>query len=133
MLIIRRSVALLPPRINDVETGRTPQYPDVQPLHVSFPPDRVFHVVSEVAGRQQRWTVTKVDPAARTLIAEARTSLWRFVDDVTIRVEPEADGSVVNMRSRSRVGVGDFGANAKRIRAFLKQLDRAVKSAENGR
>lgn len=123
-------MALIPPRINDVETGRTPQYPDVQPLHVGLPPERVFSVVSEVAGRQKRWTVVKVDPQARVLTAEARTALWRFCDDVTIRVEPEAGGSVVQMRSKSRVGIGDFGANAKRIREFLRAVDRTMKSAD---
>src|SRR6476619_1527881 len=78
----KRRVALIPPRINDVETGRTPQYPDVQPLHVGLPPERVFTVVSEVAGRHKRRTVGKVDPHARVLTAEARTALWRFCDDV---------------------------------------------------
>ena len=123
-------MGLLPPRINDVQTGRTPQYPEVQPLHVKRPADEVFSAVAKLAGTQNRWTVVKVDPQTKTLAAEARTKLWRFVDDVTITVEDEAGGSVVNMRSRSRVGVSDFGANAKRIKSFLRRLERAL--ASNG-
>lgn len=119
------------PRINDVQTGRTPQYPDVQPLHVKRPPDEVFSAVAQLAGTQKRWTVVKVDPQTRTLAAEARTKLWRFVDDVTVTVEAEPGGSVVNMRSRSRVGKGDLGTNAKRIKSFLRRLERTL--ATNGR
>ncbi len=119
-------MGLLPPRINDVQTGRTPQYPDVQPLHVKRPSAEVFSMAAKLAGTQNRWTVVKVDPQSRTLAAEARTKLWRFVDDVTITVEDEPGGSVVNMRSRSRLGKSDFGTNAKRIKSFLRRLDRAL-------
>lgn len=121
-------MGLLPPRINDVETGRTPQYPDVQPLHVEMTADRVFAAAAAVAGRMPRWTVVKVDRTARTLAAEARTRLWRFTDDVTIRVEEQGGGALVHMRSRSRVGKGDFGANADRIRRFLAALRREIDS-----
>ena len=121
----------IPPRINDVQTGRTPQYPDVQPLHVKRPADEVFSAAAKLAGSMERWTVVKVDPQTRTLVAEARTRLWRFVDDVTITVEEEPGGSVVNMRSRSRVGKSDLGTNAKRIKSFLRRLEGALKS--NGR
>ena len=43
------------------------------------------------------------------------TRLFRFVDDVAIRVRPRGAGSVVDLRSNSRVGGGDLGANAERI------------------
>jgi uncharacterized protein (DUF1499 family) len=118
----------LPPRINDIQTGRTPQYPEVQPLHVKRAPDDVFSAAAKLAGSQNRWTVVKVDPQSRTLAAEARSKLWRFVDDVTITVEEEPGGSVVNMRSRSRLGKSDFGVNAKRITSFLRRLARALES-----
>ena len=122
----------LPPRINDVETGRTPQYPDVQPLHVPLSPDQVFLAVSAVAGRMRRWTVVRVDPGKRLLQAEARTRLVRFVDDVTIRVEAEAGGASVRMRSRSRVGISDLGVNAARIRSFLRRVAGELKAGGNG-
>jgi len=46
----------------------------------------------------------------------------RFRDDITIRVRPAASGSRVDVRSRSRVGRDDLGANAARIRRFLREL-----------
>jgi uncharacterized protein (DUF1499 family) len=42
---------------------------------------------------------------------------------VTIRVSEERGHAVVNVRSRSRVGRGDLGVNARRIRAYLRALD----------
>ena len=42
-----------------------------------------------------------------------------FKDDIAIRVRAAAEGSVIDLRSVSRVGVGDIGANARRIRAFI--------------
>lgn len=119
-------MGLLPPRINDVETGRTPQYPDVQPLAVRAPAEKVFGAISAVAGRMDRWTVVKVDRATHTLLAEARSKLWRFIDDVTVRVEADGAGSRVHMRSRSRMGKSDFGANAARIRTFLRLVAREL-------
>jgi uncharacterized protein (DUF1499 family) len=48
------------------------------------------------------------------------TTFWfGFKDDVVIRVRPTADGSRVDIRSKSRVGRSDVGANAARIEAFL--------------
>jgi uncharacterized protein (DUF1499 family) len=60
------------------------------------------------------------------LSCEAVTGLFRFVDDVTVWVSEEAGEAVVKVRSKSRVGKGDLGANAKRIRAFLAALERAL-------
>lgn len=52
---------------------------------------------------------------------EATTALMKFTDDVVVQVKPFGQsGSVVNMRSRSRVGSGDWGANWKRI-CYLNQ------------
>jgi hypothetical protein len=40
-----------------------------------------------------------------------------------VEVRPRDDGgSTVAMRSKSRLGKGDLGANARRIRAFLADL-----------
>ena len=52
------------------------------------------------------------------------TTLWfGFKDDIVIRISPSGSGSRVDMRSKSRVGRSDLGANAARIRAFLGRLE----------
>lgn len=118
-------MALFQPPI--VETGRTPGHPDLQPLHLKVTPERAFSAVSSVAGKIGSWTVVKVDPVGKTLVAEARSRPWGM-DDVVVRVEPEADGAVVHMRSSSRRGWVDFGANAARIRKFLERVAKAAKT-----
>jgi len=54
------------------------------------------------------------------------------VDDVTIRVRPASGQSVsVDVLSRSRVGKGDFGANARRIAQFLEALDSTLSPSKS--
>lgn len=110
-----------------VETGRTPKHPELQPLHLKVAPDRAFSAVAAVAGRIKSWTVTKVDPVGRTLVAEARSGILGFLDDVVVRVEAEAGGSVVHMRSSSRRAVMDLrSVHAKRIRRFLERVQKSA-------
>ncbi|MBI2080324.1 MAG: DUF1499 domain-containing protein [candidate division NC10 bacterium] len=122
----RVGVFSLWPVINRVETGATPEYPALQPLTVALPAGRVFNVALAVARTLPRWTVVKADPATGLIEAEARTRLWRFVDDVTIRVAAKAGRTTVSVISASRVGRGDLGQNARNIRAFLGALRRAL-------
>ena len=44
-------------------------------------------------------------------------------------IAPQGDGSVVDVRSLSRVGGSDFGTNAKRVRAYLKRVATASGAA----
>jgi uncharacterized protein (DUF1499 family) len=63
------------------------------------------------------------DPEAGEIRAEARTPRLGFVDDVRIRARPLSGGGTrVDVRSTSRVGIYDFGTNARRIRAYLERL-----------
>ena len=55
--------------------------------------------------------------------AVARTPIMGFRDDVVIRVSPLAQGARVDLRSASRYGLHDFGANAARVRALLEDID----------
>jgi uncharacterized protein (DUF1499 family) len=51
--------------------------------------------------------------------------VFRFVDDVLVRVRPaDGGGALVDVRSKSRDGRGDLGVNAARIRAFAEKLPR---------
>jgi len=50
------------------------------------------------------------------------TKFFGFKDDIAIRVSATADGSKIDIRSKSRVGRGDVGTNARRIRAYAERL-----------
>jgi uncharacterized protein (DUF1499 family) len=112
---------LIWPTINDVSTGATPQYADVQPQKFKRPPEQVFDAALETA-RAMGWDVIEIDREQRTIEAVATTRLFHFKDDVTVTVTGEGDQTQVNVRSRSRVGKGDLGTNARRIRAFQAEL-----------
>ncbi len=70
--------------------------------------------------------MTGENPEQGEIQAVATTRLCRFKDDVTVTVQPEGAGVVVNVRSHSRIGKGDLGANARRIRLFQAELAKRV-------
>jgi uncharacterized protein (DUF1499 family) len=97
-------------------------YGTLQPLQLSMDPDQAFKTVMTLASDMHRWTITYIDPKTRTLEGVATTHMFRFQDDFVIQVRPAPNGSLVEMRSKSRDGKGDVGANYKRINTFFKML-----------
>ncbi len=117
------------PLINDVETGATTQYPDIQPQTFVLDPHTTLEECEAVARTLRRWTVVTVEIAERRIEAIYRTKVIGFKDDVTIRVgATDNGGAIVTVRSRSRVGKGDFGQNARTIRSFQTALSAAVRA-----
>jgi uncharacterized protein (DUF1499 family) len=114
-------LGLIWPRINDVRTGETPQYPDIQPQRFNQPGDKVFAAALGTA-QSLGWEIRLTEPQQGIIEAVATTRLLKFKDDVTITVTQENGASVVNVRSKSRIGKGDLGTNARRIRAFQAEL-----------
>jgi uncharacterized protein (DUF1499 family) len=100
-------------------------YPDLQPIRIPIEADRAYS--SAVAQADSMgWTLTHQDPQAREFEAYDETALFHFIDDISVRVRPDGpDASVIDVRSKSRDGRGDIGANARRIRAFSGALERA--------
>ena len=109
--------------IHDVRTGETDAYPDLEPLDLPLGPGPAFAAALAAARSMPGWTIVVADPEAGEIRAEARTSRLGFVDDVRIRARPLSGGGTrVDVRSTSRVGIYDFGTNARRIRAYLERL-----------
>lgn len=87
----------------------------------------VWDAALAIARGTRGWTVTASDPLAGEIVAESATRMWKFVDDVWIRISLDEDGQTrVDMTSASRVGRADLGTNARRIARFLHALDRHV-------
>ncbi|MBL8191115.1 MAG: DUF1499 domain-containing protein [Acidobacteria bacterium] len=120
-------LGLIWPRINDVKTGATPQYADLQPQRFTQPPEKVFAAALEVS-QAQGWEIRESKPEQGIIEAVATTRLFKFKDDVTITITSEGASTVVNMRSKSRVGKGDLGTNARRIRAFQLELAKKLQA-----
>jgi hypothetical protein len=100
----------------------TPAYQDLQPIRVARPPVDVLREAESTA-RALGWEVASSDAVSGTIVASETTKLFRFVDDIAIRVRDDGTGgSVVDVRSKSRDGQGDIGANAARIRRFYEVM-----------
>lgn len=98
-------------------------YGDLETLRLAMTPADVIRKAARLV-RERGWEIAKVDTAAGTLEATDTSRFFRFKDDVVVRARaaPGGSGSLVDMRSISRVGGSDVGMNARRVRAFLKDL-----------
>lgn len=99
-------------------------YTDLNSLHVDEPALQVHQRAKAIAlSKPFSWTITQEMDNYGGFEAIATTQLFRWNDDVIVRIRPEGDKAcVVDVRSRSREGKGDLGANARRIRRFLEAL-----------
>ena len=105
-------------------------WPEIVTRRFSVGSDLLFLVTRRLV-EEEGWKVTEMlnpagDGERGRIEAVARTLVFGFEDDVVIRVLPEPSGSRIDMRSSIRWGSHDFGRNARRIRAFLDELDRRV-------
>jgi uncharacterized protein (DUF1499 family) len=98
-------------------------YPDIKPVEVESRPPTAFARALDTAKRMG-WAIVAADPVAGRIEATATTPWFGFKDDVVIRITPEPGGSRLDIRSVSRVGQSDLGANAARIRAYVELLNK---------
>ena len=96
-------------------------YPDIKPLFVKAPPRETTQRALDAA-RAMGWEVVFSDAPTGRIEATDTTAWFGFKDDIVIRIRPESEGSRIDVRSVSRVGLSDLGANAKRIKGFLARL-----------
>jgi uncharacterized protein (DUF1499 family) len=112
--------------INDVTTGKTPEYPELQSRVYDSSPENTTVFAAAAASRLPGWKVIRTDPAAHVVICEVKTPLGLFTDDVTVRIEPFGpvrETSRVEIRSHSRVGRADLGQNARHIQELQEAMD----------
>ena len=99
-------------------------YGAVEPLKMPEAPDDAFKVVAKKAAEMPSWQLTGTDPQARTIEGVCSSGLFHFQDDFVIQVRPDpsGSGSLLEMRSKSRDGVGDLGVNYNRIKRFFAKV-----------
>jgi uncharacterized protein (DUF1499 family) len=120
------------PKMAELQNA-TPVYHNLQALEVPGSPDDVYKRVEIIAGEFPGWQVTYRDTARHTVEGVATSTLFQFKDDFVIQVRsaPEAGKSLVEMRSKSRDGKGDLGANYNRIESFFKALQDPPRGVAN--
>ena len=105
-------------------------YGDIRSVRVNEPVATVIAKAERLA-KARGWDVAMSLPEEGRLEATETSAFFQFKDDVILRVRPSdtGAGSIVDMRSVSRVGQSDLGMNAKRVRSFLADLTGTVTAA----
>lgn len=124
-----RFVAVVPLRqganpldvLPDVIAQQKKGYPDIAPVLLDATPVQAYER-AEKAARALGWEIVAAVPGEGRIEATDTSLLFGFKDDIVIRVVAQGSGSRVDARSVSRVGRGDFGVNASRIRKFMDAL-----------
>lgn len=101
-------------------------YPQVASLSLDIDADMAFELARKAAVNRRWQIVEAIRPGGRVgngrIEAVARGLILNRPDDVTVRVRPRADGTRIDVRSASRIGARDLGANADRVRAYLDEV-----------
>jgi len=100
-------------------------YPDIAPLILDVPSDKAFEKAL-AAAEMQGWQIVNADKNKGVIEATEMTFWFGFKDDIVVRIAPQGSGSRIDIRSLSRVGKSDVGANADRIRKYLATLKKSA-------
>jgi uncharacterized protein (DUF1499 family) len=105
----------------DVIAQQLEAYPDLETIRSGLSYNDAYALALETA-QSLGWEIVRDDVNGGFIEAFDTTAIMNFTDDVVIRVRNSGDGSAIDLRSASRVGVSDLGANAERIRAFAARF-----------
>lgn len=102
-------------------------YPDIEPLMVTLPPVAAYEAARTIIEKRKWRIVDTREPQLNRregrIEAVARTPIMGFRDDIVVRVRATSAGARIDIRSASRYGRYDFGANASRIRSLIEDIE----------
>jgi len=96
-------------------------YPDIKPLTFDVSPEEVFDR-SMAAAEQMGWEIVFADVNEGRIEATDTTFWFRFKDDIVIDISTDRVNTILQARSKSRVGRSDVGKNAARLREFFSLI-----------
>ncbi len=108
--------------IINIPEAQLKAYPDVKPIVLEGVSTTDAFSRALEAVKKQKWTLVTAKPEEGRIEAWDKTFWFGFIDDVVIRVTATDGGSKIDVRSLSRVGGGDVGKNAERIRGYTQTL-----------
>ncbi|MFP8489973.1 DUF1499 domain-containing protein [Gracilimonas sp. Q87] len=97
-------------------------YPDISPIETSLSYDEAYNKALDTA-KDMPWTLVNESREEGKIEAYEKLPWYGFIDDVVIRVDTTETGSRIDIRSKSRIGRGDLGINAERIRSYVKEFN----------
>jgi uncharacterized protein (DUF1499 family) len=108
---------------NTVETSEQPVFPELKTPAYDLPADTVYKHALDTVDKLQ-WQLKPQSPESHEIHAVVQTPVLGFRDDVWVRVETIGDSRCrVHVRSASRIGKADFGANLRHVLDFKTTLD----------
>ena len=112
-----------PPEYDREQTAQQLEaYPELDTVTVDADYSTVFDVSLEVL-QEMGLVIVEADEPGGRIEATHTSRWWGFKDDVVIRFNREENPLTIDMRSKSRIGGSDLGANANRIETFFSKLD----------
>ena len=107
----------------DVPQAQREAYPDIRTLGLPDVSSQALFGVALSAAEEMGWTIIAADESRGRIEAWDQTLWYGFIDDVVIRISSSGTGSLIDVRSVSRVGTSDVGKNAQRIRAYFDAVN----------
>lgn len=109
-----------------VSAAQQDAFPDITTIETSMTVEAAARLSREVIAEMGMKLLSDGPVEDGWLVEAADTSFWfGFIDDFVVRVQPAGEGARVDIRSKSRVGGSDLGANAKRVRSFMERFKEA--------
>ena len=108
-------------------------YPDIRPMVLERSAEETFDLVYEAVTRLDWQIVNKRKPVRNRpgrIEAVSRTLVMGYADDIVIRVAAGKGEARIDVRSASRYGEHDFGANARRIRRLFTEVKAGLEKGE---
>lgn len=96
-------------------------FPDIAPISTELSKNEAFSRALSIA-ENRGWEIVSAESSTGIIEAVSSTFFFSFEDDVVIRITEKSSGSIVDIRSHSRVGRGDRGKNAERVRDFIDRF-----------
>jgi uncharacterized protein (DUF1499 family) len=110
---------------NCVSSQSTNSSNSIPPIQYDVSDHDAMQRLNDVIRKMPRSTIVEFKP--NYLRAEIRSALFRFVDDVEFLIDDTP--GVMHVRSASRVGYWDLGANRRRVERIRTQLEKSLHSA----
>ncbi len=98
-------------------------YDGLETLRLEIPPAQAYERALQAA-RQMPWEIVAENKQDLRIEAYHKLPWFGFIDDVVIRVDTTDNGSKIDVRSVSRLGRGDLGVNADRIKDYLAEIEK---------
>jgi len=111
---------------NVAETKEDSPFPELRLRRYEAPPELLFDVTRRAA-QSLGWEIITLDAEKKEIQAVVTTKVWGFKDDVTVQIQPaQPSGALLWIRSASRVGKGDLGANSRHVMDLVEAVNAIV-------